>query len=122
MNPLLEEWTAPFGAPPLDRIRPEHFPPAYAQAFAEHDAEIARIAHDPAAPDFANTIIAFEKSGRLLTRVDAVFFVLSGAATNEALQKIEREMAPRISAHHNAIYLNAKLFARIDAVWQRRTQ
>jgi peptidyl-dipeptidase Dcp len=122
VNPLLEEWTAPFGAPPLDRIRPEHFPPAYAQAFAEHDAEIARIAHDPAAPDFGNTIIAFEKSGSLLTRIDAVFFVLSGAATGEALQKIERELAPRISAHHNTVYLNAKLFARIDAAWQRRTQ
>ena len=120
MNPLLEEWRAPFGAPPLDRIHPEHFPPAYAEGFAQHDAEIARIADDPAPPDFANTIIAFEKSGRLLGQVDAVFFVLSGAATNEALQKIERELAPRVSAHHNSIYLNAKLFARIDAVWQHR--
>ncbi|HEX3756723.1 MAG TPA: M3 family metallopeptidase [Rhizomicrobium sp.] len=120
MNPLLEEWRAPFGAPPLDRIRPEYFPAAYVQAFADHDAEIARITEDPAPPDFANTIIAFEKSGRLLTQVDAIFFVLSGAATNEALQKIERELAPRVSAHHNAIYLNAKLFARIDAVWRHR--
>jgi peptidyl-dipeptidase Dcp len=120
VNPLLEEWRAPFGAPPLDRIRPEHFPSAYAEAFAQHDAEIARIADDSAPPDFANTIIAFEKSGRLLAQVDAVFFVLSGAATNEALQKIEREMAPRVSAHHNAIYLNAGLFARIDAVWRHR--
>lgn len=120
MNPLLEEWTAPFGAPPLDRIRPEHFPPAYAQAFARHDAEIAGIVDDPAPPDFTNTIVAFEKSGRLLTKIDAVFFVLSGAATNEALQKIERELAPRVSAHHNAIYLNAKLFARIDTVWHHR--
>jgi peptidyl-dipeptidase Dcp len=120
VNPLLEEWRGPFGAPPLDRIRPEHFPPAYAVGFAQHDAEIARITDEPAPPDFANTIIAFEKSGRLLSQVDAVFFVLSGAATNEALQKIERELAPRVSAHHNSIYLNAKLFARIDAVWQRR--
>lgn len=120
MNPLLEEWTAPFGAPPLDRIRPAHFPPAYAEAFAQHDAEIARVAADTSPPDFANTIVAFEKSGRLLARIDAVFFVLSGAATNETLQKIERELAPRISAHHNAVYLNAGLFARIDAVWQSR--
>jgi len=120
VNPLLEESTAPFGAPPLDCIRPEHFPPAYARAFAQHDAEIARIADNPEAPGFANTIIAFEKSGRLLTKIDAVFFVLSGAATSEALQKIERELAPRVSAHHNAIYLNAKLFARIDTVWQHR--
>jgi len=120
VNPLLEEWRAPFGAPPLDRIRPEHFPPAYAEGFAQHDAEISRITDDPAAPDFVNTIIAFEKSGRLLSQVDAVFFVFSGAATSEALQKIERELAPRVSAHHNAIYLNARLFARIDAVWRHR--
>lgn len=120
MNPLLEEWTAPFEAPPLDRIRPEHFRTAYAEAFAQHDAEIARIAEEEPPPDFANTIIAFEKSGKLLTKVDAVFFVLSGSATNEALQEIEREMAPRLSAHHNSIYLNAKLFARIDTLWRRR--
>lgn len=120
MNPLLEEWTAPFEAPPLDRIVPAHFPPAYAEAFARHEAEIGRIIADPSPPDFANTLAAFEKSGRLLARIDAVFFVLSGAATNEELQKIERELAPRISAHHNAVYLNAALFGRIDAVWQRR--
>ena len=120
MNPLLEQWRALFGAPPLDRIRPEHFPPAYAEAFAQHDAEIARIADNPAPSDFANTILAFEKSGKLLTQVDAIFFVLSGAATNEALQKIERELAPRVSAHQNSIYLNARLFARIDAVLQHR--
>lgn len=120
MNPLLEEWTAPFEAPPLDRIRPEHFRTAYAEAFAQHDAEIARIAEEEAPPDFANTIIAFEKSGKLLTKVDAVFFVLSGSATNERLQEIEREMAPRLSAHHDSIYLNTKLFSRIDAVWRRR--
>jgi peptidyl-dipeptidase Dcp len=120
VNPLLEEWTAPFGAPPLDRIGPEHFPPAYAAAFAQHDAEIARIAGNPSPPDFSNAIVAFEKSGKLLARIDAVFSVLSGAATNETLQKIERDLAPRISAHHNAIYLNAELFARIDAIWQNR--
>jgi len=122
VNPLLEEWIAPLGAPPLDRIQPAHFLPAYAQAFAEHDAEIARIAEDAAAPGFSNTIIAFEKSGSLLSKVDAVFSVLSGAATSETLQEIEREMAPRLSAHHNAIYLNAGLFTRIDAVWQRRAE
>jgi peptidyl-dipeptidase Dcp len=121
VNPLLEEWAAPFGAPPLDRIRPEHFPSAYAEAFARHDAEIARIAKNPSPPDFANTVIAFEQSGRLLTKVDAAFFVLSGAATNDALKKIERELAPRVSAHHNAVYLNADLFARINAVWRNRT-
>lgn len=120
MNPLLEEWIAPFGAPPLDRIRAEHFAPAYAQAFADHDAEIARIGENKAAPDFANTIIALEKAGRLLANVDAVFSVLTGSATHDALQAVEREMAPRLSAHRNAIYLNPGLFARIDDLWQRR--
>jgi len=120
VNPLLEEWTAPYGAPPLDQIHPDHFPHAYTQAFARHDAEIARIAQDPAPPGFANTIVAYEKSGKLLARIDAVFFVLSGAATDEKLQKIERELAPQVSAHHNAIHLNAALFARIDAVWRDR--
>ena len=61
MNPLLETWTATFGAPPLDRIKPEHFLPAYAQALSDHQAEIARIADDPSPPDFTNTVIAFER-------------------------------------------------------------
>jgi peptidyl-dipeptidase Dcp len=120
VNPLLENWTAPFGAPPLDRIEPEHFAPAYAKALSEHQAEIAQIADDPSPPDFANTVIAFERSGKLLSRVDSVFSAFAGSTTNEALQAIELEMAPRLSAHSNAIYLNAKLFARLDAVWQCR--
>jgi len=120
VNPLLENWTEPFGAPPLDRIRPEHFAPAYDQALSEHDAEIARIAGDPAPPDFSNTIVALERSGKLLTRIDAVFNAFAGSATNDALQAVEMEMAPRLSAHWTAIYLNAPLFTRLDTVWQRR--
>jgi len=122
VNPLLEDWTAPFGAPPLDRIRPEHFIPAYTQALSDHDAEIAGIAGDPAPADFSNTIVALERSGKLLTRIDAVFSAFSGSATNDALQAIEMEMAPRLSAHWTAIYLNAALFARLDAVWRRRDE
>jgi peptidyl-dipeptidase Dcp len=120
VNPLLENWTGPLGAPPLDRIKPDDFLPAYARALAEHETEIAAIADDPLLPDFTNTIIAFERSGKLLARVDAIFSTFAGSATNDALQAIELEMAPRLSAHSNAIYLNAKLFARLDTVWQRR--
>ena len=120
MNPLLEDWGGPFSAPPLDRIKPEHFVPAYTHALAEHETEIKRIADEPSPPDFANTIIALERSGKLLARVDAVFSAFAGSATNEALQVIELEMAPRLSAHWNAIYLNAALFARLDAVWRNR--
>jgi len=115
-NPFFEPWTAPFGAPPLDRVAPAHFAPAYDRALAEHDAEIAAIARSSAPPDFANTIAALEDSGRLLARVDAVFSNLASAHTSEKLQAIEREMAPRLAAHWSALYLNAKLFARIDAV------
>ncbi|HWY62298.1 MAG TPA: M3 family metallopeptidase [Rhizomicrobium sp.] len=111
-NPLLEDWTGPFGTPPLDHVRPEHFPPAYDKALAEHEAEIAAITSRPAG--FENTIIALEKSGKRLARVEAIFSTLTSSNTNDALQAIEREMAPRLSAHWNKIHLNAKLFARID--------
>ena len=72
-NPLLQPWTTPFGIPPFDRIRPEHFEPAFADAMAQHLAEIAAIAADPAPPTFANTLEALQRSGRLLTRIEAVF-------------------------------------------------
>ena len=120
MNPLLEDWTAPFGAPPLDRVRAEHFMPAYDRALEDHRAEIARIAENPAAPAFDNTIAAFERSGKSLTRIDAIFSAFAGSLSDDAIQTIEREMAPRLSAHQNAIYLNPDLFARIDALWRKR--
>ncbi|MEO8895994.1 MAG: M3 family metallopeptidase, partial [Rhizomicrobium sp.] len=120
VNPLLEDWAGPFGTPPLDRIKPEHFAPAYVRALADHDAEIKRLASNPSPPDFANTIVGLERSGKLLARVDTVFSALTGSATNDALQAIELEMAPRLSAHWNAIYLNAALFARLDTVWRDR--
>jgi peptidyl-dipeptidase Dcp len=119
-NPFFEDWTAPFGAPPLDKIKPEHFAPAYDRALAEHDAEIAAIAGDPAAPGFDNVVLALEKSGRLLTRVEGVFYNLASAATNEALQAIEMEMAPRLSAHWSAVSMHPVLFARLDEVYRKR--
>ncbi len=119
-NPFFEHWTAPYGAPPLDRIAPEHFPPAYDWALAEHVAEIAAIAENPALPSFENVVVALEKSGPLLTRVEGVFHNLASAATNEALQAIELEMAPRLSAHWSAIFMHPVLFARLDAVYRER--
>jgi peptidyl-dipeptidase Dcp len=119
-NPFFEDWDAPFGAPPLDRFRPEHFVPAYDRALAEHAVEIAAIAENSAPPDFDNVVLALEKSGRLLTRVDAVFGNLTASATNDALQAIELEMAPRLSAHWSAISMHPVLFARLDAVYQAR--
>ena len=105
-NPLLAEWNAPFGVPPLGAIEPEHFAPAFEQALAEHRAEIDAIAADAAAPGFDNTVAALERSGRLLARVSSVFYVLAGAHTNEAIQAIERDMAPQLARHWNEIYLN----------------
>ena len=119
-NPFFEDWTAPFSAPPLDRIAPEHFVPAYDRALAEHSAEVAAIAEDHAPPSFDNTVLALEKSGKLLTRVEGVFGNLTSSVTSEALQAIELEMAPRLSAHWSAILMHPVLFARLDALYQKR--
>jgi len=115
-NPFFEAWSTPDGVPPFDRIRPEHFRPAYARALAEHDAEIAAIAADPAPPSFANTIVALELSGRALERVANVFHLLAGADTNDAILEIEREIAPQIARHWNKIETNPALFRRIAAL------
>ena len=105
--------------PPFDRIKPEHFRPAYDRALAEHEAEIAAIAADPAPPSFGNTIAALELSGRALDRVDNVFHILAGAHSNDALLEIEREMSPLIARHWNNINTNAALFHRIDTLMKQ---
>lgn len=115
-NPFFQPWTTPFESPPFDLIRAEHFRPAYERALAEHRSEVEAIASSADAPSFENTIVALERSGRLLTRVELVFSQLTGAHTNDALQEIEREMAPLLARHWNEIYLNAALFKRINAV------
>jgi peptidyl-dipeptidase Dcp len=119
-NPFFQSWQGPFGAPPFDKVTIEHFRPAFERALAEHTAEIEAIAAQPAAPDFANTIEAMERSGRLLARVSHVFYALAGADTNDAIQAIEREIAPTMSAHYSRIHLNAALFKRIDSLFARR--
>src|SRR6202161_3551472 len=91
VNPLLKAWQTPFETPPFAEIAPEHFLPAFEQAFADHAAEIAAITHDPAAPDFANTITALERSGKLLSRVASVFYDLVSAHSNPALLEIDEE-------------------------------
>jgi peptidyl-dipeptidase Dcp len=115
-NPFFQTWTTPDGAPPFDRIRPEHFREAYARAFAEHDAEVAAMAAQPEPPDFANTIAALELSGRLLERVGSAFYLLVGAQSDAALLEIEREIAPQLARHWNRINTNEALFRRIDAL------
>ena len=113
-NPFFETWNTPFELPPFERIRPEHFPPAFERGMAEQEAEIAAIAGAGAAPNFANTIEALERSGRLLRRVSRVFNNLDSSATNEALQAIDRDYAPKLAAHQMRVALDPGLFARID--------
>src|SRR6185503_8391386 len=119
-NPFFETWATPFGAPPFARIKPEHFMPAYAGAFAEHDAEIAAITAQPAAPTFENTIVPLENAGRALARVDDVFGQLVGTDSNDELLAIERDISPQTAVHWNKVRMNEALFARIDALYQKR--
>ncbi|OWJ60796.1 M3 family metallopeptidase [Inquilinus limosus] len=119
-NPLLAESTAPFGSPPWQRIEVAHFRPAFDAALAEHDREIAAIAGDPAEPSFDNTVAALERSGRTLRRVAAAFFNLTSAHSNDALEAVERDIAPLLARHHNAIQQNPALFRRVDALFARR--
>jgi peptidyl-dipeptidase Dcp len=118
-NPLLKPFSANFGLPPFGKIRPEHFGPAFAAAMAENERAIAAILAQEM-PTFANTIEALEIADATLHRVSAAFFHLCGVDTNDALQAIEREMAPKLSRHASAISLNAALFARVDTLWRGR--
>ncbi len=120
-NPFFEpKWHTLFELPRFSEIRPEHFQPAFERGLEEHSAEIAKIAENPEQPSFANTVTAFERSGETLRRVSRVFWNLSGSDTNEALQKIEREISPKLAQHRSAIYLDAGLFKRIDALHAAR--
>jgi peptidyl-dipeptidase Dcp len=120
MNPLLADWTSPYGLPPFDAVRPEHFEPAFEVALVEHCVEIERLAAQAAAPSFDNTIAAFDASGRLLARISHLFYNLCSSETSDALQAAERALSPKLAAHESAIRLNAALFARIDTLHARR--
>jgi peptidyl-dipeptidase Dcp len=120
VNPLLSPSPLPFQAPVFDRITDADFQPAIEEAMTQQLAEVDAIANDAAPPTFANTIEAMEKSGVLLRRVMAIFNALTDANTNPALQKVEAEEAPKLASHDDEIYLNAKLFARVKAIYDRR--
>lgn len=119
-NPLLKAWQAPFGTPPFDEIKPEHFLPAFEQAFTDHAAEITAITHDPATPDFANTITALERSGKLLSKVSAVFYDLVSAHSNPQILAIDEEVSLRMARHWNPILMNGVLFGRIAMLHDNR--
>ena len=119
-NPFFAPSTLPFQAPPFDKIKDEDYQPAMEAGMAEERKEIDAIANNPAPPTFENTIVAMEKSGQLLRRVQAAFFSVSAANTNPALQKIRSIEAPKLAAHQDAIHLDAKLFQRVATIYKER--
>ena len=118
-NPLLEPSPLPFGYPAFDRVRDSHYAPAFSKGMAEHLREVEAIANNPSEPTFENTLVALERSGQLLGRVQRLFFNLVGAHGNDALRAVEKEMAPKLAAHSDAIRLNPALFARVDRLHAR---
>jgi peptidyl-dipeptidase Dcp len=119
-NPLLKPWETPHQTPPFDEIRPEHFMPAFERAFADHAAEVAAITHDPAQPDFANTITELERTGKLLSKVASVFYDLVSAHSNPEILEIDKEVSLRMARHWNPIMMNAVLFGRIALLHDNR--
>jgi len=119
-NPLLQPWTTPYGLPPFESVRAEHFEPAYEVALAQHLAEVDAIAADANAPSFDNTIAAIDRSGRLLDRIEGLFHNLTSSETSPALQAVEMRMAPKLAAHSSAFFMHRALFARIDALHAQR--
>jgi len=119
-NPFFAPSTLPFQAPPFDRIKDDDYQPAIEAGMAEELSEIQAIADNPAPPTFDNTLVAMEKAGQLFGRAMAAFRAVSGANTNPVLQKVRSDEAPKLAAHRDAIYLNAKLFARVAAIYKQR--
>ena len=120
-NPFLTESPLPYRLPPFDRIDESHYGPAFEQGMAEQIAEVEAIAALTEAPTFENTIVALERSGRLLNRVATTFFALSSAHTSDALDEIRSEVAPQLAAHNDRILLNDALFARVATLHAERS-
>ena len=119
-NPLLTESPLPYHLPPFNLIKDEHYAPAFAAAMAAQLKEVEAIATNPAAPTFDNTLVALERSGVILNRVNALFSNLAGANTNPTLEQVEADIAPKLAAHRDAILLNPALFARVQRLYAQR--
>ncbi|MDR3525856.1 MAG: M3 family metallopeptidase [Rhizomicrobium sp.] len=120
-NPFAEASNLPLQAPDFGRIKDSDYQPALEQGMKDQLVEIDAIASNPAAATFDNTLVALERSGAMLTRASKVFFALSQANTNDVLQKVKSDEAPKLAAHHDAIFLNPKLFARVQSLYDQRT-
>lgn len=119
-NPLMQPWAGVHGLPPFADIRPEHFKPAFEAALAQHRAEIDAIAALADPPGFANTVAAFDASGRQLARLEHLFYTLAASATSPELQAVQRDLAAPLAEHGSAVYMHQGLFARIDALFVQR--
>ncbi len=119
-NPFAQASTLPLQAPDFSRIKDSDYRPAIEEGMKRQLTEADQIANNPEPPTFENTIVALEKSGAMLTRVSKVFFALTQANTDDVLQKVKSDTAPELAAHHDAIFMNAKLFARVKSLYDRR--
>ncbi|SEG20222.1 M3 family metallopeptidase [Parabacteroides chinchillae] len=119
-NPFLTEFTTPFGVPPFEQIKLEHYKPAFLQGMEEQTKEIEAIANNPEKPTFENTVVALDQSGKLLRKVSAVFFGQNSVNTNDEMQALNKELSPLLSKHDDDINLNPALFARVKAVYDNQ--
>ncbi len=121
-NPFMEASTLPFQAPDFTKIKDSDFEPALMEGIKEQLEEINKVANNEDEPTFENTLVELEKSGQLLTRVDYVFEMLSGANTDTVLQALQEKIAPKMAAQHDAIFLNPKLFERVKQIYQEKSR
>lgn len=121
-NPFFAEWKTPFETPPFDKIKEDHYMPAFEEGMKQHQQEIEAIVSSTETPTFENTVVALDNSGALLTKVANVFFNMTSANTNDSLQSIAKKIAPMLSKHQDDILLNEKLFQKIKGVYEQKDQ
>jgi peptidyl-dipeptidase Dcp len=121
-NPFLSDYTTPFEVPPFDQIKKSHYIPAFEEGIKQQQAEIEAIVSNKEAATFENTILAYDKSGDLLTKVSVVFFNLSSSDSDDEMQQIAREISPKLSKHGDDISMNPVLFERISTVYNKRNE
>lgn len=121
-NPFFKPYDTPFGTPPFDKIKPEHYEPAFDKAIADLQHEILEIANNPAAPTFENTVVALDRSGQLLDKVSSAFFNVLSASSTDEMMEISQRVSPKLSESSNNIYLNEALFGRIKTIYDSKDQ
>lgn len=121
-NPFLSAYKTPFGTPPFDKIKTEHYEPAFDEGIKQLDEEVSRIANNPQPATFENTIVALERSGKLLSKVSSAFFNVLAAEANDEMMVISQRVSPKLSESSNNIFLNEKLFNRVKEVYDKRDQ